>query len=124
VRLADHELHAARLAVAMRERFGELAAAWRKRGYELALGAGIAVGHATLGRIGFEGRYDYGALGPVTSLAARLSDEASGGQILLSQRAYAALEGQVEAKPVGELRIKGFGRPITAYELLSLTDVA
>lgn len=114
------ELQAAKLALAMRERIGECAARWRKRGYELALGAGIAVGHATLGRIGFEGRYDYGALGIVTSLAARLSDEAAGEQILLSQRAYAALEGRVEARPIARLRLKGFARPIEAYELLGL----
>ena len=114
------ELQAAKLALAMRERIGECAARWRKRGYELALGAGIAVGHATLGRIGFEGRYDYGALGVVTSLAARLSDEAAGGQILLSQRAYAALEGRVEARPIARLQLKGFARPVEAYELLSL----
>jgi class 3 adenylate cyclase len=119
--VADHELQAARLAVAMRERIGELAGGWRKRGYELGLGAGVAVGHATLGRIGFEGRYDYGALGSVTNLAARLSDQAASGQILLSQRAYAALEGQVEAKPVAELQMKGFARSVQAYELLRLT---
>ena len=95
----DHELQGARLAVAMRERVGELAQGWRRRGYELALGSGVAVGHATLGRIGFEGRYDYGALGAVTNLAARLSDQAEGGQILLSQRAFGALEGRVEAAP-------------------------
>jgi class 3 adenylate cyclase len=93
---------------------------WRKLGYELTLGAGIAVGHATLGRIGFEGRYDYGALGVVTSLAARLSDEATGGQILLSQRAYAALEGRIEARPVARLELKGFARPVEAYELVGL----
>ena len=124
VPVADHELQAARVAVAMRERIGELAGSWRKRGYELGLGAGVAVGHATLGRIGFEGRYDYGVLGSVTNLAARLSDEASSGQILLSQRAYAALEGRVEAKPVVELRVKGFSRPVQAYELLSVHDVS
>jgi class 3 adenylate cyclase len=120
--VSDHELQAARLAVAMRERIGELAGDWRKRGYELGLGAGIAVGHATLGRIGFEGRYDYGALGTVTNLAARLSDEARAGQILLSQRTYAELEGRVEAKAVAELQMKGFGRPLLAYELLRLID--
>ena len=125
VPVPEHELQAARLACAMRERIGELGAGWRKRGYELGLGAGIAVGHATLGRIGFEGRYDYGALGIVTSLAARLSDEASAGQILLSQRAYAALEGRVEAGPVAELQMKGFARPVPAYELARvLTDFA
>jgi adenylate cyclase len=117
VSVPDHELQAARLALAMRERIHELADGWRKRGYEVSLGAGIAVGHATLGRIGFEGRYDYGALGSVTSLAARLSDEAAPGQILLSQRAFAALEGKVEAEPVGDLSIKGFARPVRAYEV-------
>jgi adenylate cyclase len=121
VPLPEHELQAARLAVAMRERVGELAEGWRKRGYELGLGAGIAVGHATLGRIGFEGRYDYGVLGSVTNLAARLSDEASAGQILLSQRAHAVLEGRVEATPV-HLELKGIARPVQAYELLRLVD--
>jgi adenylate cyclase len=114
----EHELQAARLAVAMRERIGELADGWGKRGYDLGLGAGIAVGHATLGRIGFEGRYDYGALGSVTNLAARLSDEAGPGQILLSQRVYAALEGRIEAEPIAEVQMKGFARPVAVYELL------
>lgn len=120
VPLPDQQLQAARLAVTMRERFAPLAARWQKRGYEVALGAGIAVGHATMGRIGFEGRYDYGALGPVTNLAARLSDEAAGGQILLSQRAYAALEDHLEANLIGDTRIKGFSRPIKVYELMKL----
>ena len=122
VPLPEHELQAARLGLAMRERVGELASGWRKRGYELGLGGGIAVGHATLGRIGFEGRYDYGALGIVTSLAARLSDEAAAGQVLLSQRAYAALEGRIEAAPVAELQMKGFARPVQAYELVSIDE--
>jgi class 3 adenylate cyclase len=116
------ELQAARLALAMRERVGELAAGWRKRGYDLGLGAGIAVGHATLGRIGFEGRYDYGALGSVTNLAARLSDAAVAGQILLSQRAHAVLEERVEATPVGGLDVKGFARSVQAFELLRVRD--
>jgi adenylate cyclase len=116
----DHELQAARLALAMRDRIGSLAEGWRKRGYELGLGAGISVGHATLGRIGYEGRYDYGVLGSVTNLAARLSDQAAAGQILLSQRAYAALEEQVEAEPVGELQVRGFARPVQAYALSGL----
>jgi class 3 adenylate cyclase len=116
-----HELQAARLALAMRDRIGALVAeGWRKRGYELGLGAGIAVGHATLGRIGYEGRYDYGVLGTVTNLAARLSDHAEAGQILLSQRAYATLEQQVEAEPVAELQVKGFARPVQAYALSGL----
>jgi class 3 adenylate cyclase len=122
VPVANHELQAARLAIAMRERIGECAVGWRKRGYDLALGAGIAVGHATLGRIGFEGRYDYGALGAVTSLAARLSDCASAGQILLSQRAYAALEERVDATQVIELQVKGFTQPIQAFELRGVRE--
>jgi class 3 adenylate cyclase len=123
VPVTDHELHAARLAVAMRDRMSELAMGWRKRGYELGLGAGIAVGHATLGRIGFEGRYDYGALGTVANLAARLSDEATAGQILLSQRAHAALEGRVDATPLIEVQVKGFARPVRAFELVRVHDI-
>jgi class 3 adenylate cyclase len=119
--LEEPELQAAKLALAMRERIGECADRWRKRGYDLGLGAGIAVGYATLGRIGFEGRYDYGALGSVTNVAARLSDEAAPGQILLSQRAYAALEGRLEARPVAKVQLKGLARPMQTYELLELT---
>jgi class 3 adenylate cyclase len=120
VPVAEHELQAAKLALSMRDRIGELAGGWSKRGYDLGLGAGIAVGHATLGRIGFEGRYDYGALGAVTNLAARLSDEAGPGQILLSQRVYAALEDRVEARPIADLELKGFARPMQVYELLGV----
>jgi len=115
--VADHELQAIRMAVALQARFDELAALWRKRGTELGLGIGIAAGYATLGRIGFEGRYDYGALGPVTNLASRLSTGAEAGQTLISQRVYAAVEDAVDAQPVGELELKGFGRPVAAYEV-------
>ncbi|HEY7004398.1 MAG TPA: GAF domain-containing protein [Gaiellaceae bacterium] len=118
--IPEPELQAARLALAMRDRIGERAEGWRRRGYELGLGAGLAVGHATLGRIGFEGRYDYGALGSVTNVAARLSDEALAGQILLSPRAYAALEGRVEAREVGRLDLKGLARPMEVHELLAI----
>jgi class 3 adenylate cyclase len=120
--LPDHELYAARLAVAMRERVGKLADGWRKRGHDLGLGVGIATGHATLGQIGFEGRYDYGALGTVTNLAARLSDAAAAGQILLSQRALSAMEERVEAQPAAQLQIKGFSRPVQTYELLRVVE--
>jgi class 3 adenylate cyclase len=122
VPLPDHELHAAKLAIAMRDRISELAGAWRKRGHELGLGAGVAAGHATLGQIGFEGRYDYGALGPVTNLAARLSDAAPAGKILLSQRVYSALEDRVQAQPAAQLQIKGFSHPVQAYELLRVIE--
>jgi class 3 adenylate cyclase/putative methionine-R-sulfoxide reductase with GAF domain len=115
--IEDHEAKAIRMALALRERFGELAAVWRKRGTELDVGIGMASGYATLGRIGFEGRYDYGALGPVTNLASRLSTNAGSGQILISQRLLAAVEDVVDAQPVGELELKGFRQPVHAYEV-------
>jgi class 3 adenylate cyclase/CheY-like chemotaxis protein len=123
VLLEHHELQAVRMAVAMRERFNQLAAGWRKRGYELNLGVGIAVGYATLGRIGFEGRYDYGAVGNVVILASRLAAEAKGGQILLSQRMHAAVEGDVEVEPVGDLNLKGISRPVPAVNVTALRAV-
>jgi class 3 adenylate cyclase/CheY-like chemotaxis protein len=111
----DAPLKAVRMAVAMQERVAGLQAGWRKRGHDLALGIGIALGFATLGRIGFEGRFDYGAVGSVVNLAARLCGEALGGQILLAERAYAAVEGVVAAEPVGPLTLKGFHRPVPAF---------
>ena len=111
----DPPLQAVRMAVAMQERVADLRTGWRKRGHELALGIGIAVGYATLGRIGFEGRFDYGAVGSVVNLTARLCGEALGGQILLAERAFAAVEGTVAAEPVGPLTLKGFHRPVQAY---------
>jgi class 3 adenylate cyclase/CheY-like chemotaxis protein len=120
VPVADHELKAVRFALAAQERFAPLAAAWRKRGIILDLGIGIESGYATLGRIGFEGRYDYGALGPVTNLAARLSDRAGSGQVLVGRRVHAAIESVADAEPVGELELKGFGRPVAAYVVRGL----
>jgi class 3 adenylate cyclase len=117
---ADHTERAVRMAVAMRDRGADLAAGWRKLGHELGFGVGIAVGYATLGRIGFEGRFDYGAIGSVVNLAARLCAEAAEGSILLSQRAFAAVEDLVEARPVGPLVLKGFGRPVPAFDVVGL----
>ena len=117
VPVEDHELEAVRMALAVHERFRELAETWRRRGSELGLGIGIAAGYATLGRIGFEGRYDYGAVGPVTNLASRLSTYAATGQTLISQRVLAEIDDVVDAAPVGEVELKGFGRPIAAYEI-------
>jgi adenylate cyclase len=111
----DPPLQAVRMALAMQERVAGLQEGWRKRGHDLALGIGIAVGYATLGRIGFEGRFDYGAVGSVVNLAARLCGEARGGQILLADRAFAAVEGTVAAEPLGPLTLKGFHRPVQAY---------
>lgn len=120
--LPDPVHRAVRMAVAMRERMWELCEQWTKRGYHLGFGAGIHVGYATLGRIGFEGRYDYGAVGPVTNLAFRLSSEALEGQILLSQRALGAVEELVETEPVGELVVKGFSRPVAAFNVRGLRE--
>jgi class 3 adenylate cyclase/putative methionine-R-sulfoxide reductase with GAF domain len=115
-----HELQAIRLALAAQARFAEVAAGWRKRGIDLALGIGIESGYATLGRIGFEGRFDYGALGPATNLASRLSTHAAPGQTLIGQRVFAATEEAVKTTPVGSLELKGFGRPVVAYEVRGL----
>jgi len=120
----DHVERAVRMAVAMRARFVDLAVRWRKLGYELAFGVGIAVGYATIGRIGFDGRFDYGAIGNAVILASRLSSEAMGGQILLSQRAFAAVEDVVEADSVGELALKGFSRPVPAVNVIALRNAA
>jgi class 3 adenylate cyclase/putative methionine-R-sulfoxide reductase with GAF domain len=116
----EHELKAIRLALAAQTRFAELAGGWRKRGIDLALGIGIEAGYATLGRIGFEGRFDYGALGPAANLASRLCTHASAGQTLIGQRVFAATEEAVETTPVGSLDLKGFARPVVAYEVRRL----
>jgi len=120
VPVADHELQAIRFALAARERFAELAGGWLKRGTDLKLGIGVEAGYATLGRIGFEGRYDYGALGPVTNLASRLSTRATGGQILIGPRIFAATEVEVDATRVGELELKGFSRATLTHEVHGL----
>ena len=111
---------AIRMAVAMRERVKELTVKWRKLGYELDFGVGIAQGYATIGAIGFEGRWDYGAIGTVTNLASRLCGEAKPGQILISQRLLGGVDELIEAEPAGELSLKGFHRPITAHNILGL----
>jgi class 3 adenylate cyclase len=113
----DHELAAVRTAVDLNERFASLAQDWRKRGYELGLGIGIATGYATLGRIGFESRYEYGAIGNAVILAQRLSDAAAPGEILLSQRTHAAVDEQFGTEPVPELQLKGFSRPVVALRV-------
>jgi adenylate cyclase len=118
----DPAARAVRMAVAMRQRVGELTGTWRKRGHQLDFGVGIAQGYATLGKIGFEGRFDYAAIGTVTNLAARLCGEAAGGQILISQRVYAAVEALAVANQVGELSLKGFVKPVPAYNVWALKD--
>ena len=116
----DAPERAVRMAVEMRRSFDELARVWRKRGYELGFGVGIAQGYATLGRVGFEGRYDYAAIGTVTNLAARLCDAARDGQILVSERVHAAVEELVATEQLEALTPKGFSRPVTPHNVLAL----
>ena len=111
---------AVRMALAMRERVVEMIAGWRRRGYELDLGIGIAQGYATIGAIGFEGRWDYGAIGTVTNLAARLCGEAKPGQILISRRLLATVDELIQAELVGDLTLKGFLKPVPSFNLLGL----
>jgi adenylate cyclase len=118
----DPAQQAVRMAVAMRGRVAQLAEEWTRRGYHLGLGVGISQGHATIGQIGFEGRSDYTAIGSVTNLAARLCGEAQPGQILISQRVYAAAEDIVIADPVGELALRGFLQPARAYSVVGLDE--
>jgi class 3 adenylate cyclase len=116
----EHRLAAVRTAVEVRERVEELSLDWRKRGYDLGLGVGITTGYATLGRIGFEGRYDYAAIGSVVNLASRLSDAAAPGEILISQRLQAALEDGVETEAVDGLQLKGFRTPVDAFRVIAV----
>ena len=114
----NHTEKAARMALEMRARAKGLRTGWLKKGYELDLGIGLAAGYATLGNIGFEGRMDYGAVGNVTNLASRLCDEAKGGQILTNQKTFSKIEELFEAEPLEELELKGFSRPVAAFNIL------
>src|SRR5512138_908022 len=112
--------HALRTALAVQEAFVPIGQHWKKRsGFDLGLGCGIAQGYATLGAIGFEGRWDYAAIGNVTNLAARLCAEAKGGQILADRKTMAVLDGVFEFETVGELSLKGFSHPMAAFALKS-----
>jgi len=113
---------AVHMAVTMRQRVGELTKGWRTRGHHLDFGVGIAHGEATLGKIGFEGRFDYAAIGTVTNLAARLCAEAAGGQILISEQVYTDVEPLVLAEFVEGLRLKGFAKPVPAFSVLALAE--
>jgi adenylate cyclase len=124
IEVADPGMRAVRLGCALREEMGGLTALWQKRGFDLDFGAGIALGYATCGEVGFEGRSDYAAIGAVTNLASRLADEATAGQILISQRLYAEVEDDVEAEPVGEFTLKGFQRPVAAFNVIAVRESA
>ena len=120
VPIPDPAERAIRMALEMRERVLHLVMVWQKRGYELALGVGIAQGFATIGAIGFEGRWDYGAIGTVTNLAARLCGEAKGGQILVHQRVATTIEALADLEEIGPLTLKGLLRPVSAFNVTGL----
>ncbi len=120
IRCEDGPARAVRMAVAMRTRVQDLADGWTRRGYDLAFAAGIAQGYATLGRIGFEGRLDYAAIGSVTNLASRLCSEAAPWQILVTRRVHAGAEEVVVSDDVGELTLAGFTRPVRVYDIKGL----
>jgi len=119
----DPSERAVRMAVEMRTRIAELSAKWRKRGHELGFGVGIAQGYATLGRIGFEGRFEYAAIGTVVNLAARLCGEARSGQILVDGKVHSAVESLAGTEPVGELVLKGIHRAVATFNVLEMRDL-
>ncbi|MDQ2981592.1 MAG: response regulator [Actinomycetota bacterium] len=120
IEIPDAALRAVRTGCALREEMDLLMPVWSKRGYDLDFGVGIALGYATCGEVGFEGRSDYAAIGAVTNLAARLADEATGGQVLIAQRLYAEIEQDIEVEPAGEFALKGFRRPIAAFDVVAV----
>jgi class 3 adenylate cyclase len=122
--LPNPALNAVLMALDVRDAVERLSGEWKKRGYRLECGLGIAQGFATIGTIGFEGRFDYGTIGTVTNLAARLCGEARPGQILVSQRAYGNVEAHVEAELAGELTLKGFSKPMAAFSVKGRRNVA
>ena len=117
VPVPDPQARALRMALAMRAGIEALTGRWRKLGFDLHLGMGVAQGYATLGAIGFEGRWDYAAIGNVTNLAARLCAEAKAGQILADRKTMAALDGVFEFDPVGPFELKGFSKPLPGFVL-------
>ena len=120
IQLEQPELAAVRMAIEMRDAVGKLSLDWKKRGHDLGFGVGVANGYATMGAIGFEGRRDYGAVGPVCNLSARLCSEAKTGQVLVSQRVFGRIEQRVDAEPAGEATLKGFHRPVSMFNVTAL----
>jgi class 3 adenylate cyclase len=120
VPVPEPELAAVRMALEMRDAVDKLSLNWKKRGHDLGFGVGVANGYATMGAIGFEGRRDYGAIGPVCNLSARLCSEAKTGQILVSQRVYGRIEQSVNAEPAGEAALKGFHRTVSMFNVTAL----
>jgi class 3 adenylate cyclase len=120
----DHAERAVRMALSLRTDVAALADGWRQLGHRLGFGVGIATGYATMGRIGFEGRADYAAVGSVVNLSARLCAQAEDGQILLGPRTQAQLDGRIEYRDGGEVTMKGFSQPVRVAELIGLLSAA
>ena len=118
----DAAERAVRMSIGIRDAVRELAARWLRRGHDLALGIGIAQDFATLGRIGFEGRFDYAAIGSVTNLAARLCSDAGPWQVLVTDRVLARTEHVAIAEPVGDMQPKGFSRTVRVHNISALKD--
>jgi len=118
--LAKPAENAISMALAMQQQFAPLRAAWKKRGFDLDLGIGITQGYATLGAVGFEGRWEYACIGSVANLASRLCNEAKGGQILINRKSYSRIEDVVQAEPLGDLVLKGIAQPVP---VLNITGV-
>ena len=118
IRCDNHVQKAVHMALEMRDRVKELRTAWLKKGFNLDLGVGFAAGYATLGTVGFEGRMDYGTVGNLPNLAARLCAEARGGQILTDQKTMTKIEEQFEAEAIPELQLKGINRPVAAFNII------
>jgi len=120
----DAAERAVRMALRIRDAVADLAVGWRRRGYDLTLGQGIAQGFATLGRIGFEGRFDYAAIGSVTNLSARLCSDAGPWQVLVTDRVLAAIEDKAVAEVVGDVQPKGFSRTVRVHNICAMNEVS
>ncbi|MBT8360815.1 MAG: HAMP domain-containing protein [Desulfobacterales bacterium] len=117
----NHIELAVRMSLEVQQRVGEIRPEWHRKGYNLDVGIGLTTGFATLGILGFEGRLEYGVIGNVPNLAARLSGEAKGGQIVIDRKTYSRIDNLIEVQSLGELSLKGFSRSIPAYSILSLS---
>jgi adenylate cyclase len=124
VPMPDHELRAVEMTLQIRESVKALVESWKRRGFSLGSGAGVARGYATIGTIGFEERLDYSAIGTVCNLSARLCGEAKDGQILVSPRVFVNIESHFEVAFVGELSLKGFHRPVAVHDVIGLRNPA
>ena len=122
--IVDPAARAVTMACEMQIAVEALTLGWHRKGYQLRLGIGVAMGFATLGGIGFEGRIDYAAIGNVTNLAARLCGEAVGGEILVSQKVLGALDEQFATEPAGELTLKGMARPVQAFRVVGRRETS